>query len=173
MINVQQACRLLQLFTHRLVHIYGRQPDKRRSWIALASCFPLGTGLKWLKSPSRNPCICVLTVHGASSLLLFWALHSMERTCVIYLEVSSIRTEGPEKSRGSGAGFPGQHSSKGCSMELAVAHSNIFHAQSQTYNSGAEHSGSVIHTWLISDFKTTVGKKLSEKTGSFLPRVVL
>lgn len=50
MINVQQACRLLQLFTHRLVHIYGGQPDKRRSWIALASSFPWGTGLKWLKS---------------------------------------------------------------------------------------------------------------------------
>jgi hypothetical protein len=55
-------------------------------------------------------------------------------------------------------------------VESAGAHSNIFHEQSQTYNSGAEHTGSVIHTWLISNFKTTVGKKaLLEKTGSFCP----
>lgn len=35
---------------------------------------------------------------GASSLLLFWALHSMERTCMICLEVSSVRMQGPDKS---------------------------------------------------------------------------
>lgn len=113
MINVQQACRLLQLFTHRLVHIYGGQPDKRRSWIALASSFPWGTGLKWLKSCAGQPCICLLTV-------LSRALHSPERTCTIHVQVSSsIRMEGSDKLCGSGAGFPVWQHFKGCSIGVS------------------------------------------------------
>lgn len=89
---------------------------------------------------------------------------------MIHVQVpSSIRMEDSDKLCGSGAEFPVWQHFKGCSNEVSRGSSNVFHVQSQTYNSSAEHSGSGMHTSLISNFKTTVGKKLLQKAGPFCP----